>query len=44
MSATNYDNQLADWIIKEKAATELTNIVSKLRFENSTELVLFVIN
>ena len=41
MSATNYDNQLADWIIKEKAATELTNIVSKLRFENSTELVLF---
>lgn len=41
MSATNYDNQLAEWIIKEKAATELTNIVSKLRFENSTELVLF---
>ena len=41
MSATNYDNQLAEWIIKEKAATKLTNIVSKLRFENSTELVLF---
>ena len=32
---------MAEWIIKEKAATELTNIVSKLRFENSTELVLF---
>ena len=41
MSATNYDNQLAEWIIKEKAATELSNIISKLRFENSTELVLF---
>ena len=41
MSATNYDNQLSEWIIKEKAATELSNIVSKLRFENSTELVLF---
>ena len=41
MSATNYDNQLDEWIIKEKAATELFNIVSKLRFEKSTELVLF---
>ena len=41
MSATNYDNQLSEWIIKEKAATELSNIVSRLRFENSTELVLF---
>lgn len=41
MSATNYDNQFGEWIIKEKAATELSNIVSKLRIEKSTELVLF---
>ena len=41
MSVTNYDNQLTEWIIKEKAATELSNIVSKLRLEKSTELVLF---
>jgi glyceraldehyde 3-phosphate dehydrogenase len=41
MSATNYDNQLAEWIIKEKSATELSNIVSTLWLEKSTELVLF---
>ena len=41
MSATNYDKQLGEWIIKEKEATELSNLISKLRFEKSTELVLF---
>ena len=41
MSATNYDKQLGEWIIKEKEATELSNLVSRLRFEKSTELVLF---
>lgn len=40
MGATNYENQLADWIAKEKSASKLSSIVSILWFEHSTELVL----
>ena len=41
MSLTNYNNQLSDWINKEKAATKLATIVNSLWLEKSTELVLF---
>lgn len=36
-----YVQELSQWIAKEQAAAELSNLVSKLVLENSTELVMF---
>jgi glyceraldehyde 3-phosphate dehydrogenase len=36
-----YENGLKEWIEKEKKAIELINVVGKLWFEHSTELILF---
>ena len=41
MIAENYDNELSLWIDKEKTISELSNIVSRLILEHSTELVMF---
>ncbi len=38
---TDYKAQLNDWIKQEKAALDLINIVGKLWFERSIELILF---
>ncbi len=38
---TDYKSQLNDWIKQEKAALDLINIVGKLWFERSIELILF---
>src|ERR1044071_3706026 len=37
----DYDTQLNDWIEHEKAALDLINVVGKLWFEKSIELILF---
>ena len=37
----DYQSQLNDWINQEKAAIDLINVVGKLWFEKSIELVLF---
>lgn len=37
----NYQTQLNDWINHEKAALDLINVVGKLYFEKSIELILF---
>lgn len=37
----NYETQLNDWINHEKAALDLINVVGKLWFEKSIELILF---
>lgn len=37
----NYQSQLNDWINHEKAALDLINVVGKLWFEKSIELILF---
>jgi glyceraldehyde 3-phosphate dehydrogenase len=37
----DYESQLGDWINKEKAALDLINVVGKLWFEKSIELILF---
>ena len=36
-----YENELKDWIAKEKLAIELINTVGKLWFDRSVELVIF---
>tara|TARA_B100000886_G_scaffold120498_1_gene81087 strand:+ start:3688 stop:5130 length:1443 start_codon:yes stop_codon:yes gene_type:complete len=41
MKAKNYDNELSLWIDKEKTTSELSNVVSRLILEHSTELVMF---
>ena len=41
MTIENYKTELSHWIEKEKAASELSNIVSRLVLEHSTELVMF---
>ena len=41
MNTQNYEQQLDNWISKEKTAVSLSNIIGKLLFEFSTELVLF---
>lgn len=38
---TDYKSQLNDWIKQEKAALDLINVVGKLWFEKSIELILF---
>ena len=38
---TDYQSQLNDWILHEKAALDLINVVGKLWFEKSIELILF---
>lgn len=38
---TDYKSQLNDWIKQEKAALDLINIIGKLWFERSIELILF---
>jgi glyceraldehyde 3-phosphate dehydrogenase len=38
---TNYEGQLNDWINNERATLDLINIIGKLWFEKSIELVLF---
>ncbi|MBA3680459.1 MAG: glyceraldehyde-3-phosphate dehydrogenase [Bacteroidetes bacterium] len=38
---TDYKTQLNDWIKQEKAALDLINVVGKLWFEKSIELILF---
>ncbi|MEO6305253.1 MAG: glyceraldehyde-3-phosphate dehydrogenase [Bacteroidia bacterium] len=38
---TDYKTQLNDWIKQEKAALDLINVVGKLWFERSIELILF---
>ena len=37
----DYQRQLNDWIEDEKAALDLINVVGKLWFEKSIELILF---
>src|SRR3954467_8089350 len=37
----DYEIQLQDWIEQEKAALDLINVVGKLWFERSIELILF---
>jgi glyceraldehyde 3-phosphate dehydrogenase len=37
----DYETQLNDWITQEKAALDLINVVGKLWFERSIELILF---
>src|ERR1044071_8951247 len=37
----DYETQLNDWIDHEKAALDLINVVGKLWFERSIELILF---
>lgn len=41
MSKQNYEQQLDSWIVKEKTAVSLSNIIGNLLFDYSTELVLF---
>ena len=41
MSKQNYEQQLESWIVKEKTAVSLSNIIGNLLFDYSTELVLF---
>lgn len=41
MTTENYNQELTEWISKEHASAELSNIVSKLVLEHSTELVMF---
>ena len=41
MKTENYDNELSLWIEKEKTTSELSNVVSRLILECSTELVMF---
>lgn len=40
-SGTNYEEQLNEWIGNEKATLDLINVIGKLWFEKSIELVLF---
>lgn len=37
----DYETQLNDWVTQEKAALDLINVVGKLWFERSIELILF---
>lgn len=39
--SSNFNNELSNWIIKEKLALELINSASNLIFNNSVELVIF---
>ena len=41
MKTENYDKELSLWIEKEKTTSELSNVVSRLILECSTELVMF---
>ena len=41
MSKQNYEQQLDSWIVKEKTAVSLSNIIGNLLLDYSTELVLF---
>ena len=41
MKTENYDNELSLWVDKEKTTSELSNLVSRLILEHSTELVIF---
>ena len=41
MSLNNYENEFNNWIDKEKTAIELINVVGKLWFDRSIELLLF---
>jgi len=41
MKTINYENELSLWVDKEKTTSELSNIVSRLILEHSTELVMF---
>ena len=41
MNIHNYEQQLDNWIIKEKTAVSLSNVIGNLLLEFSTELVLF---
>jgi len=41
MNIQNYEQQLDNWIIKEKTAVSLSNVIGNLLLEFSTELVLF---
>ena len=38
---SSYENELNDWIEHEKAAIDLINVIGKLWFEKSIELILF---
>ena len=41
MKTESYDKELSLWIDKEKTTSELSNVVSRLILEHSTELVMF---
>ena len=41
MNSQNYEQQLDSWIIKEKTAVSLSNVIGTLLLDFSTELVLF---
>lgn len=40
-SAKSYENELKEWIVAEKSAIEMINLVGKLWFDKSVELVIF---